>query len=206
MGAGPDRLEHPVGETSPEDVLDGAHRQEVIHAEHVALVHPLGEKPIERSCALEVLPKRLLENHLAVCGKSRPVERRDRAREHGRGQREVDGDGALAGDARGNADRIGEIEPPIARRLEQSRRVVGRSALQPVGGPGSELIVVPVLAAGAHELESVGQLTAGLERSEAGKQVPAHQVARAAEHDEPPDHLAARAALASVTPAATTPM
>src|SRR5262249_53383105 len=70
---------------------------------------------------------------------------------------------------------------------------------------------------GADELESRREVTAGLQGGEAGKQVPPHQVARAAEHDEPVDHVkalagrgggcrASWAALTRGTPAATTAM
>jgi hypothetical protein len=69
----------------------------VINAKHVAFVHQLREEAIQRPRAVEVLSKRFLENHLAVCGKPRALERRDRAREDSRRQREVDREGALAG-------------------------------------------------------------------------------------------------------------
>ena len=179
------------------DVLNGGHGQEVIDTEHVALVHQFAAEAIERSRASEVLTERLLEDHLAVRGEPGPVERRDRGREDRRGQREVDRNGALTGEARRNAVLLVEIDPSIARRAEQrfrrGRVDAGGAAFQPTGGPGSELLVAPVLAAGANELEPRGEVPTGLEGSQAGEQVPTHQVARGTEDDEPVDHVRALA-------------
>ena len=93
----------------------------------------------------------------------------------------------------------------------------GRLALEPAGRPLAVLLVAPLVAAGAHELEALGEVSAGLERGEAGKQEAAREVTRATEDDEPIDHVrpvachgprlaAGWAARASVTPAAITPM
>jgi hypothetical protein len=164
-----------VGQTRAEHVLDGRHRQEVIDAEQVALVEPLGEQVIQLSRTVEVLSERLLEHHLALGGKPRPVQRRDRDREDGGRQSEVDGDGAFAGEARRHAVRIGEVDPSIARCLHDRRRRrmidAGPFALEPPGGPASEPVVVPVVASRADELESRRKVAPGVQRGEAGKQV-----------------------------------
>jgi hypothetical protein len=204
----PDRLEHAVGQSSSEHVLHGRHGQEVIDAKDVALVHELGEKAIQRPRAVEVFPEGFLEHHLAVGGKPRPLERRDRDREDRRGQREVDRDRTFAGEACRNTRRVGEVEPPVARRFDHlcCRTGVDTGSLaEPVGRPVTELLVVPVLTAGGHELESLGEVPASLQGGQAGEQVPAHQVARSTEYEEPVDHVKLLAR-ASVTPAAITPM
>ena len=130
VSAVPDRLEHAVGQACSEHVLHGRHREEVIDAKHVALVHQLREKAIERRRAVEVLSKRLLEDHLAVGGNPGPVERRDRSREDGRRQREVDRDGALTRYAGRDTGGIDEIEPFVARRSHDRR---GRGGVDPAG-------------------------------------------------------------------------
>jgi len=73
--AGPDRVEHAVGQTRCEHVLDAGHGQEVVDAKDVTLVEPFGEEAVESHRAVEVIPERLLEHHLALCGKPRFVER-----------------------------------------------------------------------------------------------------------------------------------
>src|SRR5262245_32826722 len=78
VGAVPDGLEDTVCQARPEYVPNSRHGQEAIDAEHVALVHLLGERAVERSGALEVLTERLLEDHLAVERKPSRVERRPR--------------------------------------------------------------------------------------------------------------------------------
>jgi hypothetical protein len=95
-----------------------------------ALVHQLREKAIERRRAVGVLSKRLLENHLAVGRNPRPVERRDRDREDGRRQCELDRDGALTRYARRDTGGIGEIEPFVARGSHERR---GRGGVDPAG-------------------------------------------------------------------------
>ena len=140
------------------------------------------------------------------------MECRDRGGEDGRGQREVDGDRFVTGQARRNGGGIGEIEPLVARRAQERRLHISVSvvglALEPAGSPVAELLVVPVLTAGGHELEPLGEVSAGQERSQARQQVAACQVARPTEDDEPIDHVTAgsASALASVTPAEITPM
>jgi hypothetical protein len=94
----------------------------------MALVDQLRQQAIQRPCALEVLSKRLLEDHLAVFGQPRAVERRDRGREDSRGQREVDRDGALTGEARRDTGRIAEIEALLARRSHQRSCRAGADA------------------------------------------------------------------------------
>jgi len=68
-------------------------------------------------------------------------------------------------------------------------------ALEPPGGPASVRVVVPVVAAGADKLESRRKLAVGMQGGEAREEVPPHQVARAAENDEPVDHAKARGAV-----------
>src|SRR5262249_4813930 len=114
--------------------------------------------------------------------------------------------------ARRHAGRVAEVDPSKARRPHECRprRGVdaGRLAFQPAVGPAAEPAVVPLVTGGADELESSGKVPAGPKGREAGKQVATHQVPGAAEDDEPFDHVEAGrlAALASVTPAAITPM
>ena len=97
VGAVPDRLEHTVGQSSSEHVLHGGHGQKVIDPKHVAFVDQLRQEAIQRPRALEVFAKGFLDNDLTVRGKRRPAQRRNGDREHGRGQREIDRDGTLAG-------------------------------------------------------------------------------------------------------------
>src|SRR5215475_10264369 len=167
--AAPDRLEHPVGQTRAEHVLDRGHGQEVIDAEHLVLAELLGEQAIEGPGAFEVLPERLLDHHLATRRKPRAVERRDRDREDRWRQRQVGGDGALAGDARLNAGRITEVDLSIARRVDERRPrsgvEVGGLLPQPAGRPVPEAVVVPVVPAGADQLEALRQVTTRLQGS-----------------------------------------
>jgi len=165
----------------------------VINPKHVAFVHQLREEPIQRRRAGEVLSKRFLENYLAVSREPRAVQCRDRGGEDDRGQCEIDRDGVLTGNAGRNIRLIGEIESLIPRRSHEGRYRAGVDAaglaLKPAGGPVAELLVVPVLTAGTHELEPLGEVSAGLEGGQARKQVAACQVARATEYDKPIDHL-----------------
>src|SRR5262249_33213455 len=141
----------------------------------------------------EVPSQRLLERPLAVGRRPNRVGRRDRNRKDRRRQSEVDGHGAFTGEARSHAGRIAEVDPSIARRADYR---CGRGgvdarafALEPAGGPASELLVAPVLPRGANEFEARAKVTASLQGSQGRKQVPAHQVAGAADYDEPADHL-----------------
>src|SRR5437763_10715288 len=69
--------------------------EEVINAKDVVFIHQLREQPVQRLRAVQVLSKGFLDDHLAVCRKPRPLQRRYSDREDSRGQREVDRDGAV---------------------------------------------------------------------------------------------------------------
>jgi hypothetical protein len=137
------------------------------------------------------------------------VERRHRRGEDGRRQRKVDRDRPLAGYARRDTGRIGEVEPLITRHLREGccRAAVdaGGLALQTGRRPVSELLVIPVLTAGGHELEPFGYVSAGTKGSEARKQVAASQVACATEYDESLDHVRARPCRARGSPRVALP-
>ena len=193
VGAVPDRFEHAIGQACSKHVPHGGHRQKVVDAKHVALIDEPAEQAIQSLRAFEVLTERLLENQLTVVWEPDPAKRRDGDRKHRRRQRQVDGDWPVTRHARRHAGVVREVEPLEARRSQQFRRInrvgVGRLALQPVGCPAAELLVVPIRGAGRNELEPLRQVTRPSQGRERRDQKAACQVASTTEDDESIDHV-----------------
>ncbi|MDQ0834436.1 hypothetical protein QF032_006280 [Streptomyces achromogenes] len=195
----PYRFQDPVGQAQREQVLDGGEPKDVVDPEHRLFpggAGHLGEEPVERHGAVEVLTEGLLQGNPASRSEPGGPERGHHRCVQTGGQGQIDRH-RLPNTVQqaGEALRIGHLGSPVAHAAQQVLAGCGRYirgvTLQPLRGCALEGAVVQVLPGGRDDLEAVGEPVRGAECSESRQQVAAGEVTGRTEQHQRLDQLLA---------------
>src|SRR6185312_7494369 len=125
-------------------------------------------QPVQLYGAAQVLAERLLQDDPAARRQARIMQSGDRDGENSRREGEVGGDRSVTGDDLCDAGYVGDICLVVARRRHE--RLAGGGGkpaavtIELGGRPLPEVLGIPLLPAGAGQLEPVAELAGGLQR------------------------------------------